>query len=198
MESFLKTNLKWLVLPGLALFIVLIAFIFRPKTHDYHLNASESLRIINSPSILVGIKDIAGKQLIDLRSAELFSSGHCEGAINLPVRQLLDKESLEILDELISGGKEVVLYGSDRLQATAPLFLLQQLGYKGLKQLNGGMSPSNELVETETAMTEQSVLDIPAVRSKPQLAVEPNITSTTKKPETIVPVRKVASAGGGC
>jgi len=198
MNRFLKTNSTWLSLLGLAMVIILMAFIFRPKSPDYQINANESLKLMNDLSVQVSVKDIAGKQLIDIRSAELYSQGHPASAINIPVRQLLDKESVELFDNLSKNGKEAVLYGSNELQTTAPLFLLQQLGYKNLKILKGGLTPSNEFREPDPASTEVSVIDTTAIRVKPEQIKTPVTTTVKKSAESVIPVRKVGSSGGGC
>lgn len=198
MNRFLKTNSPWLSLLGLAVVIVILAFIFRPKSPDYQISPTETLKLMNDQSMQVEVKDIAGKQLIDIRSPELYLQGHPESAINIPTRQLLDRESVELFNDLLKNGKEAVLYGSDMLQATAPLFLLQQLGYKNLKLLKGGLSAFNEFKEPDLSATEVSVVDTAAIHVKSELINTPATTTVTQKSESVIPVRKSASAGGGC
>jgi len=198
MNRFLKTNSLWLSLLGLAVVIVILAFIFRPKSPDFQICTSEALKLMNDQSVQVEVEDIAGKQLIDIRSPELYSQGHPESAINIPTRQLLDKESVEFFNDLLENKKEAVLYGSDMLQATAPLFLLQQLGYKNLKLLKGGLSSFNEFKEPDLYATEVSVVDTAAIHVKSELINTPVTTIALQKSESAIPVRKSASAGGGC
>lgn len=198
MNRFLKTNLTWLSLLGLAVVIVLLTFIFRPESPEYQIGANETLKLIKDQSMQVAVKDIAGKQLIDIRSAEIFTQGHPSGAINIPIRQLLDKESVELFDGLLENGKEAVLYGSNELQATAPWLLLQQLGYKNLQLLKGGLTSLNEFIEPEPALTEVSIVDTVAIHLKPETANKSVTTLASKKSETVIPVRKAASTGGGC
>lgn len=198
MNRFIKTNSPWLSLLGLAVLIVVLAFIFRPKLPHYKLNDEETIRLMNDPSVEVDSKDMTKSQLIDIRSAELYTKGHPAVAINIPIRQLLDKESLELFDNLLDHGKDAVLYGNDELQATAPLFLLRQLGYKNLKLLKGGINQANEFIPTSLASTEVSVIDTAAIHGKGDPTIVPISTTTKKKAETVIPVRKGASAGGGC
>ena len=153
---------------------------------------------MNDLSVLVEIKDLAGKQLIDLRTEEVFLKGHPEGAINLPIRQLLDEESLETLDNLLESSKTAVLVGNNELQATSPLFLLRQMGYTNLKLLKGGLSSTNEFVATDLAATEVSVIDTAAIHVKPGQVNQAATSSPTIKTESIKPVKKAVSAGGGC
>lgn len=198
MNRFIKTNSPWLSLLGLAVVIVLLAFIFRPKSPHYQITANETIRLMNERSVEVDIKGIAGKQLIDIRPSEIFSQSHPQGAINIPIRQLLDDESLEVFDNLLENGKEAVLYGSDELQATAPLFLLRQLGYKNLKLLKGGINQANDFFPTTIASTEVSVVDTSAIHGKTEQMNTPLNVTAKKKSEAVIPVRKGASAGGGC
>lgn len=198
MNSFLKNNSTWLGLLGLAVFIVILAFIFRPKQPEYKVSASQSLQLINNPSLEVAVKDIAGKQIIDIRSAELFAQGHPQNAINIPVRNLLDEGSIALFDKLLKEGTQVIICASDELQATAPFLLLQELGYQNLKILKGGFTANDEFKESALASTEASILDISAFSKKPEL-LDASATKTNKrKPETILPVRKAGSSGGGC
>lgn len=199
MNTFIKSNKIWLSLLGLAVIIVLLAFIFRPEVIHYQISANESVKLVNDQSIQVNIKDIAGKQVIDIRSTELFAQGHAENAINIPIRKLLDEESIEFFDQLLEDGKEVVLYGSDELEAVAPSLLLQQLGYKNVKQLSGKITETGEFIVSELALTEVSVIDTAAMRVKTEIkkAVE-KITPVKKKPEAVIPVRQEVTSGGGC
>jgi rhodanese-related sulfurtransferase len=198
MDRFLNSNKLWFGLPALAVFVILLAYLFRPDSLDYKMNVGESLRLVNEPSVLVEIKDLAGKQLIDIRSEEVFLKGHPEGAINIPIRQLLDEESLETLDELLEDNKTAILVGNNELQATSPLFLLRQMGYTNLKMLKGGLSASNEFVATDLAATEVSVIDNAVIHAKPVLINPTATNSPSVKKESIKPVKKEVSAGGGC
>ncbi len=198
MNRFLKINSPWLSLLALAVFIVVLAFLFRPKSPEYQINANSTLKLFSDQSNQVQLQNIAGKQLIDIRTADLFAQGHPQNAINIPARQLLEKESIEMLNQISENGKEAVLYGSDELQATAPWLLLQQMGYKNLLLFKGGIAANGELIDSKSPATEVSVIDMSAIRSK---VTGPSTTATkveTKKPEVIIPVRKAASSGGGC
>jgi rhodanese-related sulfurtransferase len=198
MNSFLKNNSTWLSLLGVAVLIVILAFIFKPKAPEYQISANQTLKLINDQSLQVAVKDIVGKQIIDIRPAELFAQGHPEKAINIPVGNLLDKESTALLDRLLKDGTQAIICGSDELQATAPFLLLQELGYRNLKLFKGGFTSANEFKETVLASTETSVLDISAFSTKPVLDASGIKADDKKKPESILPVRKVGSSGGGC
>jgi len=195
MNRFIKSNKPWLSLLGLAVIIVFLAFLFRPKAPEYQTGADQAIKMMLEPQNQVAISDLAGKQLIDIRPADLFAQGHPENAINIPVRNLLDEESLELFDGLLNNGMAAVLYGSDELQATAPCLLLQQMGYTNLKTLKGGFIATNVFKEPALANAEVMLLDTATMKTKQEIKAP---VTEKKKPQVVVPVRKEASSGGGC
>jgi rhodanese-related sulfurtransferase len=198
MNRFLKDNILWLSLLGLALLVVVSAYIFRPKYPSYQTDIKQSLNLILNQSKQVLVKDMTGRQIIDIRAADLYAQGHPQNAVNIPVRLLLDKESLEWFKKNEESGKEAILCGSNELQATAPWLLLQQLGYKNILLFKGSISNSGELVDTELASSETTVIDMTVIHSKSEVAQTPVQSEIRKKPEAVIPVRKAASSGGGC
>lgn len=198
MNRFLKDNILWLSLLGLALLVVVASYIFRPKYPNYQTDIYQSLNLIHNQSKQISVKEISGKQIIDIRSAEVFAQGHPQNAVNIPVNQLLEKESQEWIGKLTESGKEAILCGGNELQATAPWLLLQQLGYKNILLFKGGISNSGELVDTELASSETSIIDMTAIRAKSDVVQTPAQTVVRKNPEAVIPVRKAASSGGGC
>jgi rhodanese-related sulfurtransferase len=195
MNRFIESNKPWLSLLGLAIIIVFLAFLFRPKSPEYKTETAQAMKMMIDPQNQVSISNLVGKQLIDIRSEELFAQGHPENAINIPVRNLLDKKSLELYDRLLKSRQETVLYGSDELQATAPCLLLQQMGYTNLKTIKAGFGSSNEFKVSALRSTEVMLLDTATMKAKQEIK-EPE--TEKKKPQAVVPVRKGASAGGGC
>jgi rhodanese-related sulfurtransferase len=195
MNPFIKTNKLWLGLLALAIIIVFLAFLFRPKSPEYQTGTEQAVKMMIDRQNQVVISDLAGKQLIDIRSVDLYEQGHPENAINIPVRNLLDKESLELFDRLLKSGQVAALYGGDELQAVAPCLLLQQMGYTNLKTLKGGFVATNEFKESALPTSEVMLLDTATMKAKQEMKVS---ESETKKPQVVVPVRKGASTGGGC
>ena len=194
MNRFIKSNKLWLGLLSLAVFIVFLAFLIRPKSDEYQTGVTQSVKMITDQNLYIPVSGLPGKQLIDLRPADRFAQGHAEMAINIPVRNLLDNESLELFDRLKKNGQEAVLYGNDELQAIAPCLLLQQMGYSNLKMLKGEFITNNQFKETAQPATEVMLLDATAMQAKK----ETTPTTTQKRPQVVVPVRKETSSGGGC
>jgi rhodanese-related sulfurtransferase len=195
MNSFIKSNKIWLSLLVLAIIIIFLAFLFRPKSIDFKTNSDQAVKLLTDPSTQVAISELAGKQLIDIRSADLFAQGHPDQAINIPVRNLLDEESLELSDRLQKSGQTAVLYGSDELQTAAPCLLLQQMGYLNLRTLKGRFEITNGFKESDPASNEVMLLDVDAMKAKQEEKIP---DAEIKKPQVIIPVRKQASTGGGC
>ena len=83
----------------------------------------------------------------------------------------------------------------DGLQAVAPCLLLQQMGYINLKTLKGGFVATNKFKEPAESASEVMLLDTVAMKAKQEIK---GSETETKKPQAVVPVRKGASAGGGC
>lgn len=196
MNSFVKSNKLWLGLLSLAVVIVLLAFLFRPKPIEYQVGLEQSLNLVTDQSLVVSLADLSGKQLIDIRPADQFAQGHAELAINIPIRNLLDEESVELFDRLHANGQETVLYGSEEIQAVSPCMLLQQMGYKNVKLLKGHFSVNNQFAETPAHATEVMLLDTAAMKAKPVVPEAPKVVK--KKPEVVIPVRQEVSSGGGC
>ncbi len=195
MNQFIKSNKPWLSLLGLAIIIVFLAFLFRPKSPEYQTETQQAMKMMVDQQNQVAVSDLAGKQLIDIRTTELFAQGHAENAISIPVRNLLDDESLELFNRLLKNGQTTVLYGSDELQTVAPCLLLQQMGYTNLKTLEGGYVATNELKKPALPATEVMMLDTAAMKAKHEVkGPQPE----KKKPQVVIPVRKEAASGGGC
>ena len=195
MNPFIKTNKPWLGLLGLAVIVVFLAFVFRPKSPEYHTGTDQAMKMMIDQQNQVAISDLEGAQLIDIRTAELFAQGHAENAISIPVRNLLDDESLELFNRLLKNGQTAVLYGSDELQTVAPCLLLQQMGYTNLKTLEGGYVATNELKKPALPATEVMLLDTATMKAKQEIKVS---QPEKKKTQVVIPVRKEATSGGGC
>lgn len=197
MNRFMKRNSPWLGMLAFALLIIALAFIFRPNPPEYRISAAESLKLMNDPSLVIPVSEVGGKQLIDIRSAELYARGHAENAVNIPARQILEKETVKFFSQLQKEGKAAILYGSSELQATAPWLLLQQLGYRNVLRLKGGIVSGDRLSEPDMVSTEIQVLDTVFFSTRPPASTFSS-TKGDKKPETVKPVKREARTGGGC
>jgi len=82
---------------------------------------------------------IAGKadyQLIDIRSSKVFQKGHIKGAINIPLKKLLKKTTI---DNEVSDSKMIVLYSNGNSHAHQAALILKTIG-KDTYVLEGGFN----------------------------------------------------------
>ena len=198
MNRFLKNKAAWIGLFGTILLLIVLAIFFRPNPPDYKLNLTQTLLLMKDSSLAITVNTLTGKQLIDIRQAESYTQSHAQNAVNIPARQLLDKESIKLFKELKSEGKVAVLYGSSELQVVSPWLLLQQLGYTNVLRLKGYITADGKLAQTELALSESSVLNLSAFGEKPAPSPAPKISGEPQKQESIKLGKKTSSSGGGC
>lgn len=89
---------------------------------DWHLVRSEDV-VRTKPAI------------VDVRQPEEYGQGFIEGAVNVPLRELAQN-----LQALPAPDKEVVLVCSSGHRSAIGMVVLQMLGYKKAKSLDGGMA----------------------------------------------------------
>jgi len=73
-----------------------------------------------------------GALLLDVRSPEEFASGHIEGAINIPVRELGGR-----VDELGSKAGDVVVYCQSGVRSAAAKRMLESRGFANVHDMGG-------------------------------------------------------------
>lgn len=145
-------------------------------------------------------------QFVDLRNPDEFIKGHPEGAVNIPLSNLLSKESQELLKQQEKNNKTLIIYGADQLQVTAPWLLLKQLGYEKVKVLQGGYSYlTGNQVSTADSLPKLSYdaeaahfnfAEMVQGKSKTEKGISPKILpqKVTTKPKP----KSTAPAAGGC
>ncbi|MEM7136567.1 MAG: rhodanese-like domain-containing protein [Myxococcota bacterium] len=75
-----------------------------------------------------------GALLLDVRSVEEFESGHLEGAVNIPIRELADR-----MGEVGPVEREIVVYCASGTRSAVAKRMLEGEGYGQVHDL-GGMS----------------------------------------------------------
>lgn len=81
-----------------------------------------------------GIFDKGGAVFLDVRTEKEFKSGHIPGAIHIP-RGLLE---FQIENKISDKNKEIVVYCKTGGRASLATFTLVRMGYKNVKNLDGG------------------------------------------------------------
>lgn len=133
----------------LAAFIIplglIIAAVPQNTTRPYKLTAGELLAEVNSRTQFVSAESVADMivkkdptlQLIDVRSKDEYEKFHLEGAINIPISDLLSEENADILNQDI---KMNVLYSNSAVVANEAWMITRQLGYMNNYVLEGGLN----------------------------------------------------------
>ncbi len=144
--------------------------------------------------------------LVDLRNPYEYQKGFLGEAINIPVSDILQEESLEFFNTMQADSISVILYANTQLDANGLWMLLHQLGYANVKILLGGynyltdenidyydMPEIPEYFVGEPALIFSEVISNMSSESYEQ-------TETENKPQNIQPIKrkKKAVAESGC
>lgn len=124
---------------------ILMAAIPDSKTQPDKVNPDQILAEIKDGSHLIGpdaiadmlVKKDPSLQLIDIRNQEEYEQYHLQGAIHIPLDNILADENAGWFDQDV---KMNVLYGNGTSSATEAWMLLRQKGFKGIYILQGGMN----------------------------------------------------------
>jgi rhodanese-related sulfurtransferase len=102
--------------------------------------------------------DATDVYVIDVREVSDYEAGHIEGAVNIPIRTLVDDLSLIPTDQ------PVIIYCASGLRAGMATSVLRTMGYDNVRSYAGGWrawSAANEPVSTDA--TEPGEFDVPQV-----------------------------------
>lgn len=190
--------------------IIIIGFLTMKKPEfEYKISAENTLdKVINDTDFIRPEKAMAIIQnkhpqyrFVDLRNPDMFEKGHLEGAINIPFKDLLNKNYKNILNqsEFIN-----VLYCSNELRSKEAWLLLIQIGYKNNKVMLGGYDFVTDYILDgyETKMgsypNDKPLYDYAkVVKETKKSPVESAPTTIAPKP-IIVKERKQSKVAGGC
>lgn len=91
-------------------------------------------------------------QLIDVRSDKFYNKFTLKGAINIPLKDLLNQDNLDYLDQEVY---ETVIFSNGSADADVAWMLATRLGYKNIYVMKGGL---NAWVEQILEPKEHSVI----------------------------------------
>jgi sulfur-carrier protein adenylyltransferase/sulfurtransferase len=102
------------------------------------LEVIDNARFISSDEVakMLIIKD-PSVQLIDVRDPEEFVKFNLPGSINIPLKNILDKEQADALNQEV---KKNIFYSNGTIYANQAWLLTRRLGYKNNYILNGGLN----------------------------------------------------------
>lgn len=102
---------------------------------------------INSNELTTKYNSDQDLLIIDVRSKEMFDSGHVKGAVNMPVISDEDVATFKLEAEKLDKDANVVLYCGDGKMARKGADILEEKGFSSLYPVTEGFSE----FEVETA-----------------------------------------------
>jgi rhodanese-related sulfurtransferase len=188
----------------LTILVVLVGILsFKRPKNMYVVDTKKALTELTADTYIIAQKDVTeGTELIDIRNQYEYEKGHLEGAINIPVTDLLTDESINVFKTK----DNIVLYGNTPNDAVTPLILLRQLGYSNVKVLAVKNSYDHNKLITEPATIETAVADVKgfidnSVKKAEEANAKPVIKEVKPAPvKQVVPVKKKKKlpVEGGC
>ncbi len=139
------------ILSALVFMALLMAFIpantvlkFRLTPETMLNEVGESVSMIHPDQVAAMIIDKdPSLQLIDLRSPDEYAKFHLDGAYNIPLARILDKDNLPVFDQNL---KINVLYGNGSTMPQSAWMLLRQMGFRSNYVLMGGLNYWTETI----------------------------------------------------
>ena len=207
MEELKRTKRITIATFSFVIVLIIAFFSFKKPMHQYQMTAEDmayELMVIYQVTPDEGMELMYDSTVVfvDVRNYYDYQADHLENAYNIPVASLLDKESKEYFDKWQADSMQVILYGRDELQVTAPWMLLYQLGYTNTRLLMGGMDYidklySDELAENETFNVETPAYDYAGIIAAASSGEGSEVTTQPKK-KVVVRKKKKKAAEGGC
>jgi len=181
---------------------------------EYKRSLKETVEVILQEEDLVYPEDLVmivdyeepGYAIIDLRSPYDYIRGHINGAVNMPVNSILDKENLKTFKKYSTDSVTVIFYGKDQLEANGPWLILKQMGFDNIKVLMGGYhyfttGPLDiyDMPEIPAYMVEEPAYDFYGVMEEMGSADFSGGADETQT-EVVIPTRrkKESAVEGGC
>jgi rhodanese-related sulfurtransferase len=121
------------------------AILPKQKTSSVQLNADELLREIKLETNLITSDELAdliinhdpSLLLIDVRDSVEYGKYHLPGAINIPLKELLDEKWMPYIDQI---SKNNVFYSNGTTLSSEAWIISRQLGFKNNFVLAGGLN----------------------------------------------------------
>ncbi|RLD36577.1 MAG: hypothetical protein DRI73_00455, partial [Bacteroidetes bacterium] len=136
-----------------------------------------------------------------------FIKGHVENALNIPLTQLITKNTLNTFDKYAKESVCMVLYGNNQMEANGPWMVLKQLGYSNVKVLLGGYDyysikpgDTDKVPDVPEYYVEKPKYDFAKIASETASSVSTGDDAGTQPAAPVVPVRKKRkkAISGGC
>jgi rhodanese-related sulfurtransferase len=99
--------------------------------------------------------------ILDVREPDEFSAGHIEGAVNIPLRELLEN-----IDQLPNKSVPVLIYCRSQKRSTHTLVVLRELGFVQAYNLEGGFIAFQEYIVSNPEVVPGPVPTLPPVSTE--------------------------------
>ena len=148
--------------------------------------------------------------VIDVRDPSRYQANSIPGAINVPLKNILDEENEGYLDQ---AAYEIVLCSDDSFYADQAWILCSRLGYKNLRVLDGGMNhwfnsvinppePAENMPKSDHELYSfrKAASMYFGVAYEDEVKAAPLVPKPAPKPKTVTPVKKKKKKmpEGGC
>jgi rhodanese-related sulfurtransferase len=194
-----------------AIILVIGLLTIKKPAMQFTRSIDETLGLITSSGDIITAKELrtgavvssGNLLLVDLRSPVDYQKSHIDGAVNIPIQDILDLQNLENFEKPGEGSKIVVLYGNGQVDANSAWLILKQLGYDNVKVLSGGYEYYMTLATDQgNAENAEFMVENPIVNYSDELKKlgTTSVTSGEKKPEAVKIIKreKKTAAEGGC
>jgi rhodanese-related sulfurtransferase len=207
MNELNKTTRLTIAVVAIALVFVIGLVTFQKPEVEYTLTPEVALSRLSDVTLIVDAskareiiqRNDANIFFIDIRNAISFDRSHIEKAINIPLREILDRSSLKLLRSLKEKGKTVIIYGETPQQASGAWMMLQQTGFLEVKMLNVNYTALNTNNDYASSLTtENPMIDIDALKKSTVSTTEGEVKKQTVVKKTVVPAKVETTSGGGC
>ncbi|MBI9042040.1 rhodanese-like domain-containing protein [Lutibacter sp.] len=190
----------------ITILVVLIAVLsYKKPKHLYTNNTKSTLENITNNNYFVTLEELNGENLalIDVRNQFEFEKGHIENAINIYTPEILNDYNTNLLNNLKTENKTIILYGSNTNDVTIPFLMLNQLGYTNIKMAAIENSYYQNKLISKNDTIEKSYADIKGFieESIKKASIEPKpIPVKIVAPKKVITVQKKKKkpAEGGC
>ena len=215
MKEFVKKNI--IALLALIIVVIIVAAVVIRNAGQVEYNGNLNNALVQLSNDKGEIAPAALKQMlhdksktvvpVDIRSEIEYSRGTVEGAVNIPAYDLLGKRSLKFFTRLSRENGIAVLFSTTQSDANGAYMLLKQVGIENVSILQGGFELYSKMPLADSVLNakipvwanEICRIDTAAMKApKADKAGAAGAQKQDKPKQTVTPVKKEASAGGGC
>ncbi|MCF8374535.1 MAG: rhodanese-like domain-containing protein [Bacteroidales bacterium] len=192
------------------LFVIIVGFVTtKEPEHKYALSVADMHKaVINHKETLTPEEAVKimysnnpAYRFVDLRNPQDFINGHIDGAVNIPLQNILSEEYQSLWEDTAITN---ILYANSHDKACGPWMLMKQLGHNNNRILLGGYNFFKNNVMDNFTLRSNNYQDEVAKYDYAKIVQETsggqNVSSqaTSKKAPPVARKKKKGAAQGGC